>query len=252
MATSNTAPTTPEYQAKVRALITQLEGYRLNIYLDGQGLLTAGVGLLLVNAKNEIQADNVASLRAVLSTANQTTLDSMVQVFAKTGNSVSKLEDYFDMETRAGRTTLVSYTEKKPDGTPQNISIDSLIPSNDKAWTASLNAIAEKENNIDRIFLPKIRSLVPNYVLTDDQRLALLSRFFNGFISSASTALANAVAANDPVSAFKAFTASRGPAGAISRSMDEFSQFWGADRVTSEDLGRDGKFIRVVDGSGTN
>jgi len=252
MAIQSTAPTTPEYQAKVRALLTQLEGSRLNIYIDTNGLLTTGVGLLLVNKDNQIQASNVASFRAVLSPDDQVKLDSIVGVFAKTGNSVANLMSYFGIETRKGNPTLVSYIERKPDGSLQITSIDHLIPSDDLAWTASLNAVAEKEGFVDTFFLSKVRNLIPGYVLSDNQRLALLSRFYNGFISTASTSLAQAVAANDPVAAFKAFTASRGKGGDISRSFDEFSQFWGTDNAGLVDLGGKGKYVVVDNGDGSH
>jgi GH24 family phage-related lysozyme (muramidase) len=237
--TEMTTPNTATYRTALKDMLVRSEGIRQNIYIDSSGYLTTGMGLLLIDPSDKPKSAAFASTRAVINTSEKPLFDRIQSALTAAGNKRTDLEKQFVIENIGGVPTLVRFKDGSIETDKSKwTDIRTLIPTKDAVLTASQEIIGKKETAVDKWLDTANKQKDANgntlapITLTESQRVALVSRFYNGFIErGGQDKLTDAIRANDPVEIFKAFTTSREANGSISRSVDEFKTFMGSDKV---------------------
>jgi hypothetical protein len=231
-----TTPNTTSYRNLLANLLRDSEGIKHYLYLDSSGYLSTGMGLLLIDQHNAAQSTAFTSVRNVLNASDQVLFDAISARLTAAGNNVTLLSQDFLIQD--GVLVRFRNGSTNPDSSVWT-AINNLIPTDEAVVRASASLLAQKENLADEfVNLLRRNEGFANFSLNENQRAALVSRYYNGFREEGRDALITAFIQNNTVEIFRAFTISRSASGHISRSLDEFATFMGyhaVDKINATD-----------------
>lgn len=171
------APTTPTYTALLADTLKHHEALTNWIYLDSLGYPTTAVGILLAKGGTLQPYATTATNNA----SNPTLVASVFSAIVAAQSDPAKLKNDFLIEKdRWGNQMLSRFKGSSSSTDPAQWTDIRALWTDTEAMAIAQQVIKEKEALVDQT-IKAIHKTDPSFSLTEAQRVALVSRAFNGF-----------------------------------------------------------------------
>lgn len=218
------------------------------IYLDKFGYPTIGKGILLYQKGSVMLGSSYVAQEVENPALYKEVMDAVV---AAKGNKDLLAKSFVIGQDQSGNAALLAIKVKQPDGTTKEIDISRLL-SQSEGDAAQKHMSAEYfESQVDRVQAALIKSgtVGEDFQFTEDQRISVFSRVYNG---SPPSSLFSGLESGDPIKVLEFFTANRGGNGNnghYSRSIEEAVKYLGDSVIPAVKGGANGFLYYDQDGN---